>query len=405
MPWQEQTVMSQRREFVAFAAQEGATISALCAHYGISRKTGYKWLARAAAGDRELADRSRRPHASPAQTSPAMEARILELRAEHPAWGGRKLHHRLVAQGVADVPAPSTITAILRRHGLLAPEPPPRDLLRFEHPAPNELWQMDFMGHRPLDYTAGSTRGRCSTTTRGSPWAWRPVPTSSRQTVKAHLTAVFRRYGLPRIVLSDNGAPWATRWPRRADGAGSVAAAPRRGAVAWRPLPIPRPRARSSTSTARSPPRSSPTATSPIWARRRSSSTPSRAVLQPGAPARGAGLRGARQPLPAQSSSLPRTRSSGHLRPGRHRAHRHRPRLDQLAGAAPLHQPRVGRRAGGHPPHAAGRGVARRLLPSPGRRHRPHRPGRGVTYVPEHVLPISPVCTVPRNDTIAWTLY
>lgn len=209
MPWQERSVMSERQEFVVFAQQEGATISALCAQYGISRKTGYKWLARAAAGDQTLADRTRRPRASPARTPATMEARILELRAEHPAWGGRKLHHRLRAMGVVAVPAPSTITAILRRAGVLAAEPPPRDFIRFEHPAPNELWQMDFMGHRPLE------------TGRVHPWTLlddhsrfalglAACANEQQDTVKAHLTTVFRQYGLPRAILSDNGAPWAT---------------------------------------------------------------------------------------------------------------------------------------------------------------------------------------------------
>ncbi len=209
MPWQERSVMSERQEFVGFATQEEANISALCAQYGISRKTGYKWLARAASGDRALADRSRRPRASPARTPADMEARILALRAEHPAWGGRKLHHRLVAQGVRGVPAPSTITAILRRHGLLAADPPPRDFVRFEHETPNALWQMDVMGHRPLD--------------RGRVHPWTLLDDHSRfalglaacgderqETVKTHLTTVFRRYGLPRAILTDNGSPWAT---------------------------------------------------------------------------------------------------------------------------------------------------------------------------------------------------
>jgi transposase InsO family protein len=209
MPWQERSVMSARQEFVVFASQEGASITALCVRFGISRKTGYKWLDRAAAGDHALADLSRRPRTSPAQTSPAMEERILELRRAHPSWGGRKLHHWLRATGLAAVPAPSTITAILRRHGLLSPDPPPRDFRRFEHPAPNALWQMDFMGHRPL------RTGRVHPLTLlddHSRFALGVSACANEQhaTVKAQLTAVFRRYGLPQAILTDNGAPWAT---------------------------------------------------------------------------------------------------------------------------------------------------------------------------------------------------
>jgi len=209
MPWQERSVMTERQEFVVCARQEGTSITALCAAYGISRKTGYKWLARAGAGDHALANQSRRPRSSPAQTPPAMEARILELRAAHPSWGGRKLHHRLRATGVADVPAPSTITAILRRHGLLRPDPPARDFIRFEHPAPNALWQMDFMGHRPLG------QGRVHPLTLlddHSRFALSVTACANEQhvTVKDHLTAAFRRYGLPQAILTDNGSPWAT---------------------------------------------------------------------------------------------------------------------------------------------------------------------------------------------------
>ena len=124
-------------------------IAELCRAFGISRKTGYKWLARAATGE-ALTDRSRRPHTSPRQTTPDLEAQVLALRQQHPAWGGRKVHHRLVAAGVADVPAPSTITDVLRRSGVLVPAPPPVPLQRFVHPEPNALWQMDVMGHQPL---------------------------------------------------------------------------------------------------------------------------------------------------------------------------------------------------------------------------------------------------------------
>jgi transposase InsO family protein len=207
MPWQECSRMSERQEFVAFAQQDGANIAALCRHYGISRKTGYKWLARAAAGE-AVTDRSRRPHTSPRRTSPAREAAVLTKRAEHAAWGGRKLHHALARAGMVQPPAPSTITGILRRHGLLTPEPPPRDFVRFEHAAPNDVWQLDFMGHRALD------QGRVhplAVLDDHSRFALSLTACANEQhtTVQEQLTRVFAHYGLPHVILCDNGAPWA----------------------------------------------------------------------------------------------------------------------------------------------------------------------------------------------------
>ena len=209
MPWQERSRMDERREFVAFAAQEGANIAQVCRQFGISRKTGYKWLRRAAAGETDGEDRSRRPHTAPTRTSPVMEERVLALRAAHPTWGGRKLHHRLLADGVADVPAASTMTVILRRHDQLAAAPPPRDFIRFEHPAPNELWQLDFMGHRPLEtgrvhpLTLLDDHSRFALTLLA-------CAHEQQELVKQHLTAVLQHYGLPRAILSDNGSPWAS---------------------------------------------------------------------------------------------------------------------------------------------------------------------------------------------------
>jgi transposase InsO family protein len=206
MPWQECAVESERDAFILMAQEAGVTIAELCRQFGISRKTGYKWLARAHMGT-SLADRSRRPHTSPRQTAADLEARILELRAQHPAWGGRKLHHRLVAMGIPDVPAPSTITAILRRAGMLEIAPPRPVLQHFVHPEPNVLWQMDFMGHQPL------RQGRVH------PWSLlddhsrfaldlMACPNQQRTTVQAALTAAFRRHGLPQAILCDNGSPW-----------------------------------------------------------------------------------------------------------------------------------------------------------------------------------------------------
>jgi transposase InsO family protein len=211
MPWKDVNRMSLRTEFCTLAARPEANFSALCRQYEISRKTGYVWLARAQAGETELADRSHRPHVSPRQTPPQLEQRVLALRAQHPTWGGRKLQRRLLVLGEPSVPAPSTITAILHRHDLIDPAASAahRPMIRFEAPAPNDLWQIDFTGHFSL------LHGRCH-----------PLPVLDDHsrfllglsacanehgtTVRAWLTTLFRRYGLPWRILCDNGPPWGT---------------------------------------------------------------------------------------------------------------------------------------------------------------------------------------------------
>jgi len=158
MPWKEVSVMSARYEFVRLATQEGANIRRLCHRYSISPTTGYKLLARfQTQGAVGLRDRSRKPETSPHRTALAVTRRILTLRDTHPRWGARKLWARLMALGHTDLPAPSTIQAILARHGRIDPAQSLRypPFTRFEHAAPNDLWQMDFKGHFALD------RGRC----------------------------------------------------------------------------------------------------------------------------------------------------------------------------------------------------------------------------------------------------
>ena len=123
MPWNEVTKMSLRREFINFALKEGANISLLCKRFNISRKTGYKWLNRyLEKGEKGLEDESRCPLASPLKTSDVMEKLILELRENHPAWGGRKLNQRLKDLGYNNIPAPSTITELLKRNNKITKE-------------------------------------------------------------------------------------------------------------------------------------------------------------------------------------------------------------------------------------------------------------------------------------------
>lgn len=210
MPWTVCDAMSQRREFVALARAEGANVSELCRRFGISRKTGYKWLKRhAVLGVDGLADRSRRPQHSPTHTPAAVEAQVLELREAHRAWGGRKLRRRLLDLGQEQVPAASTITAILRRRGRLdeAEATKHKAFTRFEHPAPNDLWQMDFKGHFATE------EGRCHPLTvldDHSRYALELAACANERTatVTERLSGLFRRNGLPWRMLMDNGAPW-----------------------------------------------------------------------------------------------------------------------------------------------------------------------------------------------------
>lgn len=210
MPWNETTPMSERQEFVLLANHPSVNFTQLCQRFGISRKTGYKWRQRhQSLGLTGLQDRSRRPLSSPRQTSAKVEDKIVELRCQHRAWGGRKIRARLEALGEVSLPAPSTITAILHRRELISPEDSQARtrFQSFEHPAPNDLWQMDFKG----DFA--TTEGRCYPLTLlddHSRFALCLEASANQKTgtVRQALTTVFRRYGLPWHMTMDNGAPW-----------------------------------------------------------------------------------------------------------------------------------------------------------------------------------------------------
>jgi transposase InsO family protein len=219
MPWREVSMTDQRAEFVLLALQEGANRRELCRRFGISPQTGYLWLARARAGDAELADRSRRPRHSPGRSDAAIETAVLALRDAHPAWGARKLARCLQRDGV-DTPAASTVHAILTRHGRIVPPPDGavRAYQRFEKEAPNQLWQMDFKGWVPLGN--GAPCHPLTMVDDHSRYALCVGACGNQQslTVQAQLERTFRRYGLPQAMFVDNGTPWGdasgARWTR-----------------------------------------------------------------------------------------------------------------------------------------------------------------------------------------------
>jgi transposase InsO family protein len=218
MPWREVSLMDQRMEFVRLFEQPDVNRRELCRRFKISPKTGYKWLARAKAGALDWAqDEPRRPRTSPRRVAPPTEAAVLAIRDSYPAWGARKIRRRL-GDRQADVPAASTVHAILERHDRVPAPKQPAHYIRFEHPAPNDVWQMDFKGRFPL-----GDRQMCHPLTMvddHSRYALclEACNNERHDTVRQHIEQVFRRYGLPHAFLVDNGVPWGTcsdvRWTR-----------------------------------------------------------------------------------------------------------------------------------------------------------------------------------------------
>lgn len=210
MPWKEITPMTERREFVSLAQQERVNISELCRRYRISRKTAYKWKARAAGQEPGWEkNMSRKPHSSPNRISEDMEALILVVRDAHSDWGGRKILTCLERTGLDDLPCASTITAALRRNGRISPAESKKrgPMERFEKEQPNELWQMDFKG------VFSTASGPCHALTIVDDHSRFAVCVAAcanerEQTVRSALTGVFRRFGLPVRMLMDNGACW-----------------------------------------------------------------------------------------------------------------------------------------------------------------------------------------------------
>jgi transposase InsO family protein len=209
--------MDQRTQFIADHLRETQTITELCDRYGVSRKTGYKWIDRyLRLGPAGLEERSRRPHRAPNQTADEIVAAILEARHRHPVWGGKKLRALLQRRHPRwTLPGRSTVCDILRRHGLV---PTRRQRRRIGHPgkpttimgAPNAVWCADYKGQfktgdgrycYPLTVTDGFSRYRLGCQGLGSTAVTEAQPVFTR---------LFKEYGLPLRIRTDNGVPFAT---------------------------------------------------------------------------------------------------------------------------------------------------------------------------------------------------
>jgi transposase InsO family protein len=216
MPWKEVTKMSSKKEFVLLAQESGVPFSELCRRYKISRKTGYKLIDRYEEfGESGLEEQSRRPLHSPNKTSSVIEAEIIKVRTEKPYWGGRKIRAYLLNKGSKEVPLPSTITSILKRHGLINKSA--SQVLEaphfFEHELPNDLWQADFKGHFAM------REGRCHPLTVLDDHSrysigLKACSNERRETVQSHFIELFKEFGLPWRINFDNGSPWGSAHER-----------------------------------------------------------------------------------------------------------------------------------------------------------------------------------------------
>ncbi len=217
MPWKETHVIDQRKQFIEDWNDNEEPVAELCREHGISRKTGYKWISRWS-GNESLDDRSRVPRNHPNQVCQEMVDAILELRdGSRLRYGPKKIRVRLARQYSAeDLPAHSTISAILKRTGRVIDRKKRRHVPPHTQPlahavGPNTVWCTDFKGWfltgdgcrcDPLTITDAFSRYliRCQAL-RGTEYAMvRPI-----------FEAAFREFGLPRAIRSDNGPPFASR--------------------------------------------------------------------------------------------------------------------------------------------------------------------------------------------------
>lgn len=216
MPWQEHSPVDLRYSFIVDWQLGIVSVCELCEAYGISRKTGYKWIARFTAGGAPaLADQSRRPHSSPHASRTAVIDAVCAAHRRHPLWGARKLGLWLGRRYPTQAwPSRVTLQAILQRAGLQPARrsrPPRWRSTRVHTPAtgPNRVWTVDFKGDfrlgdgtRCYPLTVRDLATRYTLTCRG-------LAAPARERTQRWVDAAFAEFGLPDCIRSDNGEPFA----------------------------------------------------------------------------------------------------------------------------------------------------------------------------------------------------
>jgi transposase InsO family protein len=212
----ELSVMEQRYQAVLAVVQDGWKVTEVAARLGVSRQSVHAWIARYEQGGlAALADRSHRPSSCPHELPAELQARICELRREHPGWGPRRICHQLTKASFDTAPSRSAVYRCLRRHGLieLRRRRKRRDeFRRWERDRPMQLWQMDVMGGVELEdgtelkvLTGVDDHSRFCV-------AAGLVSRASSKAVCEVLSASLARYGIPDEILTDNGKCFTGRF-------------------------------------------------------------------------------------------------------------------------------------------------------------------------------------------------
>jgi putative transposase len=220
MPWLETNPMDERVQFIVAVNEELYSVAELCHRFGISRQCGYKWLQRyAAEGFPGLTDRSRAPHHCPHRIDANVSRALVELRIKHPRWGPVTLLARLAkVRPELRLPAPSTAGDLLAREGLVKPRRLRTKLASsvgsaVRAAAPNQTWTADYKGQfRTLDgkYCYPLTIQDAHTRFLLSCDALLSTKTDEAQPC---FERMFREHGLPELMHTDNGPPFASHTP------------------------------------------------------------------------------------------------------------------------------------------------------------------------------------------------
>jgi len=211
--------MEERVKFIMDVLDNNYDMTELCNYYGISRKTGYKWFDRYHQGGIEaLCNRSRAPHNHPNEISRRVKQSILAVKKRFPKWGAPKIRSRLerIHPVWDSYPAISTIGLFLHKQGLTCRHKRRRKATPTELPLTsgrysNQVWCADFKGHFKT-----ADRSRCNPLTISDHASryllcCRHLVRMSYELVKMRFERVFREYGLPEVIRTDNGTPFSSR--------------------------------------------------------------------------------------------------------------------------------------------------------------------------------------------------